>query len=134
MPAADLPALEQRLEACLFELDELQRKRPGLQRNVYMSGKLAPHRIQALEAVEGWVWHLYEANWLEAFDHLKRFVKREKHARVSAFCVRSVLAPTMSAFGGKADAFRRKADILPVPPICSIPRRNPWVPDRWQPE
>ena len=121
MPAADLPALEQRLEACLIELDELQRKRPGLQRNVYMSGKLAPHRIQALEAVEGWVWHLYEANWLEAFDHLKRFVKREKHARVSAF-------------GGKADVFRRKADILPVPPFGSIPRRNPWVPDRWQPE
>ncbi len=30
MPAADLPALETRLEACLLELDELQRKRPHL--------------------------------------------------------------------------------------------------------
>ncbi len=30
MPAADLPSLETRLEACLIELDELQRKRPHL--------------------------------------------------------------------------------------------------------
>ncbi len=30
MPAADLPSLEHRLEACLIELDELQRKRPHL--------------------------------------------------------------------------------------------------------
>ncbi len=28
MPAADLPALETRLEACLIELDRLQRDRP----------------------------------------------------------------------------------------------------------
>ena len=30
MPASDLPALEQRLEAYLLELDELQTKRPHL--------------------------------------------------------------------------------------------------------
>jgi len=30
MPAADLPSLEHRLEACVIELDELQRKRPHL--------------------------------------------------------------------------------------------------------
>ncbi len=30
MPAADLPSLEHHLEARLLELDELQRKRPGL--------------------------------------------------------------------------------------------------------
>ncbi len=30
MPATDLPAFEHRLETCLLELDELQRKRPHL--------------------------------------------------------------------------------------------------------
>ncbi len=30
MPAADLPALEQRLEACLFELERLHQVRPSL--------------------------------------------------------------------------------------------------------
>ena len=32
--------------------------------------------------MEGWVWDPHEAGWLEGFDCLGRFVKREKHARV----------------------------------------------------
>jgi hypothetical protein len=47
-------------------------------------GGLSPDRIRALESVKGWVWDSLEADWQEGFDHLKRFVKSEKHARVPA--------------------------------------------------
>ena len=54
------------------------------QRAFYKKNSLASDRIQALQSVKGWVWDSREADWLEGFDYLKRFVKREGHARVPA--------------------------------------------------
>jgi len=54
------------------------------QRSSYKNKKksLSPDRIRVLEAVKGWVWDSNEAEWQEGFEHLRRFVKRYKHARV----------------------------------------------------
>jgi superfamily II DNA or RNA helicase len=44
--------------------------------------QLDPDRIARLEALPGWLWSPYEADWEEAFQHLVRYVEREGHARV----------------------------------------------------
>ena len=44
--------------------------------------QLEPDRIARLEALPGWFWNPYEADWEEAFQHLVRYVEREGHAGV----------------------------------------------------
>jgi superfamily II DNA or RNA helicase len=52
------------------------------QRTSYRAGNLDPDRRARLEALPGWVWDPYEADWEEAFTVLLRFVDREGNARV----------------------------------------------------
>ena len=57
----------------------------GTQRTFYKKNSLKPPaRVQTLKSVEGWIWDSLEAKWQDGFDYLKRFVKREEHARVPA--------------------------------------------------
>jgi superfamily II DNA or RNA helicase len=43
---------------------------------------LAPERRERLEALDGWVWDIKEAQWEEGFQHLEDYIAREGHARV----------------------------------------------------
>jgi superfamily II DNA or RNA helicase len=42
--------------------------------------ELSPERVTKIEALEGWVWHAFEAKWEEGFRHLTEFVEQEGHA------------------------------------------------------
>ncbi len=54
------------------------------QRAWHYSGQLSPERVEALEAVRGWVWDIYAAQWETGYEHLLRFIRREGHAKVPA--------------------------------------------------
>ena len=54
------------------------------QRAVYRRGQLPAERISPLEALPGWVWDPWDANWEVGFSHLERFATREGHTRVPA--------------------------------------------------
>jgi hypothetical protein len=54
----------------------------GKRRNEYATGKLSQHRIDALEAIPGWVWEPFKADFSRKLSALKQFVDREGHARV----------------------------------------------------
>ena len=47
-----------------------------MRRKEYKKGKLSKARIEALEAVEGWLWDPIEANFQEGLSILKAYVKR----------------------------------------------------------
>lgn len=46
--------------------------------------RLAPERVQQLEALPGWEWDARLASWEDGFATLQRFAKHNGHARVSA--------------------------------------------------
>ena len=48
----------------------------------FREGRLGNPRRKRLEALPGWAWNTREAAWEHGFVHLRRFVKREGHARV----------------------------------------------------
>jgi superfamily II DNA or RNA helicase len=52
------------------------------QRRASREGSLDPARRTRLEALPGWAWNTWEADWEEGIAHLERFVGREGHARV----------------------------------------------------
>jgi len=52
------------------------------QRAHYKRDELSPDRREALEALDGWYSGAHDAAWRKGLDHVKRFVKREGHARV----------------------------------------------------
>ncbi len=54
----------------------------GNRRNRYKKGKLSEDHIRALEKVSGWTWETIDEWWIEGYEYLKEFVKREGHARV----------------------------------------------------
>ncbi len=45
---------------------------------------LSAARRERLEALDGWVWSLWDAAWEEAFGQLTTYVQAERHARVPA--------------------------------------------------
>jgi hypothetical protein len=51
-------------------------------RSDYKKGKLSQDRIDALEALPGWEWDPFEADYQRGLAVLKQFVDREGHARV----------------------------------------------------
>jgi Helicase associated domain len=53
------------------------------QRQAYRRGTLDPERRARLEALEGWVWDPYQADWEDGYARLREFVAREGHARVA---------------------------------------------------
>lgn len=52
------------------------------QRNDYGMKKIEPERIARLEAVPGWAWNKYKADWDLGFRALETYVEREGDARV----------------------------------------------------
>lgn len=52
------------------------------QRTNQSVGQIAPDRVQRLEALRGWVWDAYDADWQAGLGCLRRFVAREGHALV----------------------------------------------------
>jgi superfamily II DNA or RNA helicase len=52
------------------------------QRTEWKKGQLQPDRARRLKELPGWVWDVIEAQWEEAFEHLRAFVKRVGHADV----------------------------------------------------
>ena len=65
----------------------------GVQHGRYAKGALEPERIARLEGVHGWVWNSRDDRREEGFDHLRRFVEREGHARVPVAFVDDELRP-----------------------------------------
>jgi hypothetical protein len=53
-------------------------------RTAFTNNKLSTDRIEQLESVKGWVWNINEADFSYGLGQLKKFVEREKHARVHA--------------------------------------------------
>ena len=51
------------------------------QRGLYKRRALSKERVGELEALPGWVWDIREDNWSRHYRGLKRFAKREGHAR-----------------------------------------------------
>jgi hypothetical protein len=51
-------------------------------RSDYQVGRLPQERIDALEAVPGWVWDPFETDFQEGLAALVQYVSREGHARV----------------------------------------------------
>ena len=51
-------------------------------RRDFKNNELAPDRVEQLESTEGWVWKLFEVKFEKGLGQLKKFVEREKHARV----------------------------------------------------
>jgi superfamily II DNA or RNA helicase len=56
--------------------DVLRSRRSG------RNGRISLERQAQLEALPGWVWHLWEAIWEDGFAVLSKYVEREGHARV----------------------------------------------------
>ena len=50
-------------------------------RSSYWKAKLAAETVAVLEALPGWVWDVYEADFQRGLGALKQFVEREGHAR-----------------------------------------------------
>jgi hypothetical protein len=55
----------------------------AVQRRNFSLGRIADSRRHRLEALPGWAWNAREGRWEDAFAKLRRFVRREGHARVS---------------------------------------------------
>ena len=51
-------------------------------RKDYKNGQLSSDRIQQLESVEGWIWDPIEWGFQEGMKKLKKYVKKNHHARV----------------------------------------------------
>lgn len=51
-------------------------------RTEYPKRMLSAERIKTLEAIPGWVWDPYKADFREALEHLKKYVHEYGHARV----------------------------------------------------
>ena len=49
---------------------------------MYRDGRLDPERRARLEALPGWAWDPYKADWDDGFAHLRRFMERKGNARV----------------------------------------------------
>ncbi|MDD2860820.1 MAG: Helicase associated domain protein [Acidiphilium sp.] len=54
----------------------------GSRRYEYSAGQLSKDRIEALETIPGWVWHVHDEAWNNGFTALQEFVERERHANV----------------------------------------------------
>jgi superfamily II DNA or RNA helicase len=54
----------------------------GTQRTKFKAKQLGEERRRRLEAIPGWVWEPFDANWEDGFARLAEFVEREGHARV----------------------------------------------------
>jgi superfamily II DNA or RNA helicase len=52
------------------------------QRRANDRGRLSDERQRRLEALQGWVWNTYEADWEDGYAATLNFVDREGHARV----------------------------------------------------
>jgi superfamily II DNA or RNA helicase len=78
------------------------------QRAAFRRGVIDSTRAQRLAALPGWIWDPQEEAWEEALKHLRRFVKREGHARVPQNHIEDgfPLGPWVATVRG---AFRRKS-------------------------
>lgn len=54
----------------------------GSLRRSYGAGVLAAQRIEALEALPGWLWSVHDKSWADAIQKMNAFYAREGHARV----------------------------------------------------
>jgi hypothetical protein len=54
------------------------------QRVAQAEGQLAPKRARRLETLPGWSWDAWSDKWETGFAALRRYVKREGHARPAA--------------------------------------------------
>ncbi len=53
-------------------------------RRNYKRGRLPPAQVRLLEALPGWTWGPRDDRWAAGLRHLRRYVRREGHARVPA--------------------------------------------------
>ena len=51
-------------------------------RQSYKKGELSEEKVKELEAFPGWTWDPTESQFQEGLDYLKKYIKREGHARV----------------------------------------------------
>ncbi|WP_165449738.1 DEAD/DEAH box helicase [Krasilnikovia cinnamomea] len=56
-------------------------------RSFHRDGKLSADREEQLEAVPGWVWDKYEADFAEGLEKLRAYADEHRHARVPAVFV-----------------------------------------------
>jgi hypothetical protein len=51
-------------------------------RKRYSKGQLSVDRIESLQRFNGWVWNSHDARWMEKYQKIKEFQKREGHCLV----------------------------------------------------
>ena len=54
----------------------------GRQRRAHKRGRLERDKVVQLEAVPGWAWDRYDADWEASFTRLADYVRREGHTRI----------------------------------------------------
>jgi hypothetical protein len=85
-----------------------------------------------LEALSGWAWDPYEADWEEAFAHLRKFVEREGHARVphphreDGYRLGSWIDGQRQAYRHRTLAPERRARLDALPGWTWAPYREDW--------
>jgi superfamily II DNA or RNA helicase len=97
------------------------------QRAAHGAGRTSAERIGRLEALPGWLWDPWDANWEVGFSQVERFATREGHTRVPASYVED--GYRLGAWVTTQRAVYRKGQ-LPAERISRLEALPGWV---WDP-